>query len=368
MIPLTIPDISEADIERVVGVLRSGMLVQGQEVEALERCAASLLGVGDVVAVSSGTAALHLALRSLGVGPGDEVIVPAFSFIATANAVELVGATPAFVDIDPATFNINVRQVPGAITPKTKAIIPVHEFGMPCDIDAVTELAAAHGLRVVEDAACAIGAKHGGRPVGSFGDLAAFSLHPRKTVTAGEGGLLACPDAGLARRLRSLRNHGIRTAGAEVHFDMAGFNYRLTDVAAALAAGQMERLPALLERRREIARNYLQGLAGCDDLRLPAGAAGHSWQTFHVVLPESVDRAKMIADLRGAEIGSNRGAQCIPAEAYYQEKYRLDCERRFPAAASCAKHGLALPLYPKMGEADVAHVVSGVRDALANQQ
>jgi perosamine synthetase len=241
-LPLAKPDIREEDIALVNEVLRSGMLVQGVYVEKLEEAFALFHNVKHAIAVSNGTATLHLALHVLGIGPGDEVIVPAFSYVATANVVELVGATCVFADIEERTFNIDVRRIEEKITPRTKAIIPVHEFGLACDIEAVCALAAKHNLHVIEDAACALGAAQNGKPVGSFGIMGSFSLHPRKSITSGEGGLLLTNDDHIAARLRQLRNHGIRMENAQMNFVDAGFNYRMTDFQAALAWSQFQRL------------------------------------------------------------------------------------------------------------------------------
>lgn len=208
-IPLSRPHIIEKDINAVKKVLESGMLVQGREVETFEKRIASYLGIKNAIAVSNGTASLHLALIALGIGPGDEVIIPAFSYIATANVLELVGAKPVFVDVELETCNIKVDKIEEFITPNTKAIMPIHEFGLACDISAIVEIADKHHLYVIEDAACALGAKEDDKSVGSFGNFGSFSFHPRKNITSGEGGMMTTDDSDLAEKVRILRNHGI---------------------------------------------------------------------------------------------------------------------------------------------------------------
>lgn len=353
-IPLMIPAINDGDIASAVNVLKSGMLVQGREVETLEKRFAGYVGVEHAIAVSNGTASLHLALLALGIGKGDEVIVPAFSYIATANVVELVGATPVFVDITPDTFNIDVAKIEAAITPKTRAILPVHEFGLACEISRVAEIARKHNLFLIEDAACSLGATEKGKQTGSFGQYGSFSLHPRKSITSGEGGILTTHDSALAEKIRILRNHGIQTINGKMEFVAAGFNYRMTDFQAALAASQCERLESILEKKQRLAAQYLAGITN-PLIQLPRVPAekNHTWQTFHVVLHSSLHRDRVIEHLKKRGIGSNYGAQCIPAQVYYAEKYNHDCAKKFPNALLAWKQGLALPLYDKLTEKQV---------------
>lgn len=362
-IPLSTPDISEEDVSAVVAVLRSGMVVQGEQVEAFEAELAAYLGVRNAVAVSSGTASLHLALIALGIGRGDEVIVPAFSFVATANAVELVGARCVFVDVEPDTWNIDPAQMHAAITERTRAIMPVHEFGLPCDIAKVMQIADAHGIPVIEDAACALGSAAEGRKAGGFGALGAFSFHPRKPVTSGEGGILTTDDDELARRVRILRNHGIEVREGRTEFVEAGFNYRMTDFQAALVRGQFRRLAEMIERRDAIARRYMSLLRQENWLTLPVAPQNrtHSWQTFHLLLDNSVDRDQVVAGLHARGIGSNLGAQCIPAQDHYMREYGADSARAFPNAWRAWRSGLALPLYSQMTLDDADRVASALK-------
>jgi perosamine synthetase len=358
MIQLADPNITADDIAAVVRVLQSGMLVQGKEVAALESEFAEYLNVPFAVAVSNGTATLHLALLALGIGAGDEVIVPSFSYIATANAVELVGAIPVFVDIDPLTFNLTPQGVAGAITPRTRAVMPVHEFGLPCDLLEIGKLCREKSLFLVEDAACALGSSDRGKMAGTEGDFGSFSLHPRKAITSGEGGILVTRDPELAARVRILRNHGIQSDDGRVEFVAAGLNYRLTDIQAALVRGQLGRLPAALDRRREIAFALQAGITN-PLFALPITPAGKevNWQTFHLVVDPAIERDEVIAILRDAGIGSNYGAQCMPAQKFLLSKYGHDCELRFPNGLAAWTRGLAIPAHEKLSDADVNHII-----------
>lgn len=354
-----VPDIQQQDIDAVVEVLQSGMLIQGAKVDELERNICRYLGVRNAIAVSNGTASLHLALVALGIGKGDEVIVPAFSYIATANVVELVGATPIFVDIDIETFNIDINLIEEAITEKTKAILPVHEFGLACDITHILAVAKKHKLFVIEDAACSLGAQENGQFAGTFGDVGSFSFHPRKAITSGEGGMLITNNDRLASKLRILRNHGIEMQGSKMEFVEAGFNYRLTDFQAALVNSQLQRLDAILTYKNELSQIYLSELPPNKYIQLPQFESNkkHTWQSFHILLDEKLDRAHLIENLKEAGIGVNYGAQCIPYQQFYQKKYNFNCEELFPAALRAYKKGLVLPLYEKLSEQDVRSVI-----------
>lgn len=354
-IPLMSPNITEQDIEAVAEVLRSGMLVQGKNVAALENEVAAYLKVKNAVAVSNGTATLHLALIALGIGAGDEVIVPAFSYIATANVVEIVGAKCVFVDVERETYNIDVSQIERVITPKTKAIIPVHEFGLACDISALMKIAEKHKLILIEDAACALGAKENKKFVGTFGNVGSFSLHPRKAVTSGEGGLLTTDDDELAEKFRILRNHGIKMIDGKMTFVAAGFNYRMTDFQAALVRGQLTQLNETIAKRNELAEIYFEELKNVQGISLPLIPEGknHAWQTFHITLDERFDRDKIVIELKNRGIGTNYGAQCIPFQTYYVEKYNLNCQKESPNALRAFEKGLALPIYEKLQPKDI---------------
>ncbi|MGZ8549050.1 MAG: DegT/DnrJ/EryC1/StrS family aminotransferase [Chitinophagaceae bacterium] len=356
-IPLASPDIREEDIELVSQVLRSGMLVQGDYVKKLEQSFAEYHKVKHAIALSNGTATLHLALKVLDIGPGDEIIVPAFSYVATANVVELVGATCVFVDIDDKTFNIDVSKIEEKITSRTKAIIPVHEFGLACDIVSVMKIADRHNLHVIEDAACALGAQQEGKKVGSFGIFGSFSLHPRKSITSGEGGILLTNDDEMATKLRQLRNHGIEMENGQMNFVQAGFNYRMTDYQAALAWSQFQRLDNILEYKQELSQLYFSSLQNAQ-LILPfvPENRNHTWQTFHVMISEEWDQKEIIDKLKQHNIGSNYGAQCIPAQTYYKEKYQLNTSKEFPNAFKAYTKGVAIPIYEKLSREDIFYI------------
>lgn len=355
-IPLMVPDITEEDISAVSDVLRSGMLVQGENVIKLEDSIANYLGVKHAVAVSSGTASLHIALLALGIGPGDEVIVPAFSFMATANVVEIVGAKPVFVDIDIRTFNIDTNQIESAITPNTKVIMPVHEFGLACDITAICQIAQKHGLTVIEDAACALGATESGRFAGTLGSAGSFSFHPRKAITSGEGGMLVTNDDALASVFRSLRNHGISDLTGKMEFMLAGLNYRMTDFQAALLSSQFKRFNTGLSIKQDIAIRYQQNLGSMHRIKTPVVPKGkvHTWQSYHIVTENSRDEC--IGFLKSHGVRANLGAQCMPLQFYYQKKYGLDCQIMFPNSTKAFRQGIALPIYPKLELAEVDYI------------
>jgi perosamine synthetase len=363
-IPLGRPDITEGDISAVIKVLRSGQLIQGECVRELESDFSAYTGTTSAIAVSNGTATLHLALRVLDIGPGDEVIVPAFSYIATANVVELVGAKPVFVDIDLPTFNLDANQLEQAISIRTKAIIPVHEFGLCCDIEAICRIAKKRGIPVIEDAACALGATQRDKQAGSFGLLGSFSLHPRKSITSGEGGVLVTDDAALSAKLRQLRNHGIEMLEGKMQFSEAGFNYRMTDFQAALAHNQFQRFNEILQYKKELAKIYFSEIRH-SDIRLPKVPSDrlHTWQTFHLLLPPGMDQYRTIERLKEKNIGTNYGAQCIPAQEFYRRKYGEDAAVLYPRAFTAFSRGLAIPLYERLRKED-AHYIAQIINQL----
>lgn len=356
-IPLASPDINSDDTKALTDVLLTGMLVQGINVLELEKNIASFIKSENIIAVSNGTATMHLALLALGIGKGDEVIVPAFSYIATANVVELVGATPVFVDIDIETYNIDISKIESVISSKTKAIIPVHEFGLACDIEALMVIAKKNNLFVIEDAACALGAKQNEKFAGTFGDFGSFSLHPRKAISSGEGGLLATRDNFLANKIKILRNHGIEMIDGKMEFVAAGFNYRMTDFQAALVNSQLKRLDKILTYKSQLAEVYFDKLKN-PKIKIPVvpDDRNHTWQTFHLLLNENLERDKIIDYLKTKNIGTNYGAQCIPAQKFFQEKYKYNCSALFPNSMKAYKHGLAIPIYEKLTMDNISYI------------
>ena len=370
MLRLSLPHIDESGIAAAVEVLRSGQLVQGAQADAFERELEAWLGCRHAVLVSSGTAALHLALLALNIGPGDAVLVPDFTFPATANVVLLVGARPVLVDVDAHSFCVTSQALAAAIEAwqgpqRLRALMPVHEFGCPADMTALCALAKRHDLKIIEDAACAIGATHGGAKAGTLGDIGCFSLHPRKTLTTGEGGILTTNDAALAQRLRRLRSHGMERVDGGVRFQEAGFNYRLTDFQAALGRAQLPHLQAWIDARRALAQDYLSELAPLQQqglLALPLAATGHSWQTFMVVLADGIDRAKVIQGLADAGIEANLGAQCVSAQpAFKAFAPTSDVDSN---ALRLFRQGLALPFCEQYGRAEVRRVLAALKMAL----
>jgi len=363
-IPLMVPDIRQEDIDAVSAVLRSGMLVQGAKVAELEAKVAEYIGIKNAIAVSNGTSSLYLALLALGIGKGDEVIVPAFSFMATANVVELIGAKPVFVDISIETFNIDIILIEKAITRRTRAIIPVHEFGLACDIKEIICIAKKYNLKVIEDAACAFGATEDNQYTGTFGDVGSFSFHPRKAITSGEGGMLITNDDELARKLRALRNHGIEIKDGKTEFFLTGFNFRMTDFQAVLLISQLTRLNEILEYKDKLAQAYFTGLQDCDKLKLPLVPQNkkHTWQSFHVVMNDDIDRDALIIQLKERGIGTNLGAQCMPFQKFFIEKYKLNCSKLFPNAMKAYLKGLVLPLYGLLDENNIRYICSALKN------
>ena len=367
MLRLSLPHIDGTAIAAVAEVLRSGQLVQGAQVAAFEAELQQWLGARHAVLVSSGTAALHLALLALGIGPGDAVLVPDFTFPATGNVVKLVGARPVLVDVDAANYCATPAALQRAIEgwrgpERLRALMPVHEFGHPVDMAAVNALAARHGLAVVEDAACAIGARCGDRLAGTLGTVGCISLHPRKTLTTGEGGVLVTDDDVLAQRLRRLRNHGIERTAAGLVFHEAGYNLRLTDMQAALGRAQLPHLDGWISARRALAARYavvLAPLAACGLLTPPADHAGHSWQTYMVVLAGGIERGGVIRALAAQDIEANLGAQCLSAQPSF-----ADVAVRSPVAQRLYAQGLALPFCEQYGAPEVERVGLALAAAL----
>jgi dTDP-4-amino-4,6-dideoxygalactose transaminase len=369
MIRLAVPDIQESDIARVVEVLRSGNLVQAGEVAGFEQALAEFTGIEHGAAVSSGTAALHLALLAIHIHPGDAVIVPAFTFPATANVVEAVGAEVVLCDVDPRTYVMTPEALSACIQRpgkgNIKAVIVVHEFGYPARMAEICALARRNNLRVIEDAACALGTTSDGTHVGAFGDLGCFSFHPRKAVTTGEGGLVVSRDRALIEAVKELRNHGMHMTGSTRDFVVAGLNYRMTEFQAALGAGQLVRFPQRIRDRRKLADCYRELLHDDTRVTLPASDSGHTWQTFMVMLGPGQDRDKVITVLAEKGVQANLGAQAINCLSYYRRRYGWGPDS-CPVAARLYNHGLALPLHGRMIEADVREVVAAVSAAVAS--
>ena len=361
-IPLSGCDITEAEIKAVVDVLRSGRLSIGPRQDRFEEMVAERIGCTDAVAVSSGTAGLHLVLEALGVGPGDEVITTPFSFIASANCILYVGARPVFVDIDPATLNMDPAKLEAAITDRTRAIIAVETLGNPCHIDQVAAIAQRNEIPLIEDACEALGCTYKGRPVGSFGRAAVFAFYPNKQITTGEGGMIVTDDERLADLCRSMRNQGrpipprtatgVPTDGQWLTHERLGYNYRMSELHAALGVAQMERLDAILERRREVACMYFEKLMDFSDLILPTidQDTVMSWFVFVLRLTDQFgqkERDRVMTGLRRHEIGCANYFPPIHLQPFYRQKFGYS-PGDFPVTESVASRTIALPFFTRM--------------------
>jgi len=363
MIKLSKPYLPDLSIEEAIKVLKSGNLVQGEYVRRLEELLCSYLQIKNAVVVSNGTAALHLCLIALGIKEGDEVIVPAFTYPATANVVEIVGAKTILVDINLDDYCIDTSKIEEAITLRTKAIIPVHEFGQAAKIDEIISIARKHCLFVIEDAACALGAEFKKKKVGTFGDVGCFSFHPRKAITTGEGGAIVTNNDKLAEKLRSLRNHGtfINVEG-KYDFIYAGLNYRMTDFQAAIGLAQLNITEEIIEKRIEIAELYDAHLADIQWLQTPVKFSDRRmvYQTYHVIVDEKIDRDSLISYLKNNGIETNIGAYAINCMSYYKNKYSF--ERSFmPSAVKAFKQGIALPMSYFIEPENVQDIVNGIK-------
>lgn len=373
MIPVARPYLGTEEERAVVDVLRSGWVTQGPRVAEFEDRFSRYIGCEHSIAVSSCTTALHLALVAIGVGPGDEVICPSLSFIATANSVACAGATPVFCDIDLMTYNLDPARVEEAISPRTKAILVVHQIGLPAAMDQILEIARRHGLAVVEDAACAIGSEYNGKPIGSpLGTLACFSFHPRKILTTGEGGMITTADAALAERLRRLRQHAMSLSDVARHsattistetYDEVGYNFRMTDMQAAIGLVQLQRLPGFLARRRYLAERYTSALSHLPWLAVPhvPPECRHNYQSYMVRLRGGFTRRRdsLMQDLLGKRISTRRAIMAIHRERPYQSDRWSEC---LPMTEVATDSSLILPLFHQMTDSEQDYVIESLQN------
>jgi dTDP-4-amino-4,6-dideoxygalactose transaminase len=369
-IPITKPFFGREEEEALTDVLRSGWIAQGSRVAQFERTVAEYVGVRHAVATSSCTTALHLALVLHGIGPGDEVILPSFTFIATANSVCYTGATPVFVDIDPQTYNLDPAHIEAAITPRTKAIMPVHQIGLAADMDRINGIARSHGLAVIEDAAPSLGATYKGKCVGSLGNLTCFSFHPRKVITTGEGGVILTDDRMLPERARVVRAHGMSVSDLVRHqaksvvieeYRELGYNYRMTDLQAAVGIEQMKKLDFILVRRQELAARYNDALAKLECVQLPYSPpeTPHTYQSYMVQLTPQTPKTRdqVMREMLEAGVATRPGVMAIHLTHYYRTRFP---DLRLPITERATRSTVLLPIYPGMSDADQEYVINNL--------
>ncbi len=373
-IQIAAPCLGEEEWLALRDPISTGWLTQGPKVLAFEKSFATKHGVRHAIACTSCTTALHLALSALEVGPGDEVIVPAFTWVSTVNAVLYCGARPVFADVDRRTFNVTAEEVAGRLTARTRAVVSVHLFGLCSDIDAIRSVLP-KGVAVIEDAACAAGASYRGRSAGGLGEIGVFSFHPRKVITTGEGGMVTTNHDALAERVRALRNHGasvpeeIRHGGPKPYllpeFDMLGFNYRMTDLQGAVGLAQLSKLDRFIQERAAGAAFYRRELAGLKWLQLPEEPADgrHAWQAFVTTVDPGTapkPRNEIMESLQQRGIATRPGTHAVHMLGFYRNRYGIRPED-FPAARDCDRNTMAIPLHNRMTQDDFAYVAEALR-------
>lgn len=391
-IPITKPYLGTQEVEAVNRVLKSGWLIQGPEVAEFESIVCQYTGARFAKATTSCTTALHLALLALGIGPGDEVLLPSFTFIATANAIEYTGARPAFIDIDLETFNIDPMKVEENLNKikrqgsKVKVIMPVHLFGLCSDMDAIMKMAQKYKLNVIEDAACALGCLYKYKHAGTFGDAGCLSFHPRKSITTGEGGMLITNNAEIASKVESLRNHGAVVSDFNRHknkddsllpdFDILGYNYRMTDIQGAIGVEQMKKLSWIIDKRIEKAKRYDDGLKDVGWLKTPLVPLKHkhSYQSYVILLNNQESKSlsfdtinelsklrdKVVSTLQSKGIATRQGTHAVHTLGYYKRKYNIDAVD-YPNSLAADKLSVTLPLYPQMTNREQDYVIDQIK-------
>jgi perosamine synthetase len=363
---MSAPDLDESDLRAVLDVLHSGRLALGPRLEQFEQAMAGYVGVRHAVAVGSGTAALHLIVRALGLGPGDQVLVPSFTFAASVNAILYEGAEPVFVDLDPDTCNLDVADLEARITPRSRAIMAVDVFGHPADWEALERVAARHGLALIDDCCEALGAEYRGRKVGNFGAAGAFAFYPNKQMTTGEGGMVVTDDGRLAALCRSCANQGRSAMGAWLQHDRLGWNYRMDELSAALGLSQLARLERFLVRREAVARAYGEGLAGWADVRPPRVRPDvrMSWFVYVITLAEGLDRDRTLAGMEREGVPARGYFAPIHTQPYIRERFG-DLAGTLPRTESMARRTLALPFHNSLRPDEIDHVLGVLKRNLA---
>lgn len=372
-VPFSQPYFGPEEEAAVTEVIRSGWVVGGPRLAEFERSFAHQCGVEHAIGISSWTTGAFLILKSLGIGPGDEVIVPSLTFIASVNVISHVGATPVFADIDPRTYNIDPEDIEHRITPRTRAILPVDQIGLPCEIDRVNAIAQRHGVRVIQDAACSFGSRFRGRPVGALAPITIFSLHARKVITTGEGGMIVTSDAELAARLRRQRHQGMSLTDFERHsatpttfetYPEVGYNFRITDIQAAIGLVQLSRLPKIMDMRRLVAEYYRHALSNSPHIEVPyiADYITPNWQSFQVRVREGgpLSRNDVMTRLHAEGISTRRGVMASHLEPPYRDRVKL------PHTEAAARQCVQLPMYTGLGQEDVDRVLASLNRIFHN--
>ncbi|MBL8005890.1 MAG: DegT/DnrJ/EryC1/StrS family aminotransferase [Ignavibacteria bacterium] len=374
MIPIAKPYLTEEEAQSAYDTILSGWVTQGPKVEEFEKKFCEYTGAKYAAAVSNCTTALHLAVIAAGIKSGDEVICPSMSYIATANCIRYAGAIPVFAEVNPSTYNIDVKHAESLITGRTKAIIIVHQIGMPADIDAFQKLCSKYNLKLIEDAACAIGSSYKGKKIGFHSELVCFSFHPRKVITTGEGGMIATSNEEYLKRIKLLRQHGmsvndrLRHESSKILFEdhlEIGYNYRMTDFQAAIGIRQLEKLDWIVEERRKIALRYIEELKEIECIRLPVEEEGYfsNYQSFSIYLKENspVSRNELMQKLLDSGIASKRGIMTAHRETAYKNEYS---SVKLPVSENAADNSILIPVYIPMKDDDVNTVISKLKEIL----
>lgn len=365
-VPLASADLDENDIQAVLQVLRSGRLALGPKTQEFEQVISDYVGVRYAVAVNSGTSALHLIVRSLGIGPGDEVLVPSFTFAASVNAIIYEGATPVFIDIEPETFNLDIYDLQRKITPRTKAIMVVDVFGHPSEWDEIIKISREHNLHVIDDSCEALGAEYKGRKIGRFGDAAAFAFYPNKQITTGEGGIIVTNNEEIAYLCRSMRNQGRGEMGVWMQHERLGYNYRMDEMSAALGVSQLKRIEKFLSKREQVARLYNERLSGLTSVIPPVEKdyVRKSWFVYVICLVEGLERKPVIKELERQGIPCRGYFSPVHLQPYIKKRYG-HLEGRLPITESVARRTIALPFHNNLRQDEVDYVVDVLKRAIS---